>query len=362
MRKWVSHDIDLCIGCNRCMEACPVTKKHITIADLNMATEPETEVPQNIIDFSFNCVQCGRCVPVCPAGARRDYMVLFIKYKLRAQKPGKYDKYIQIKDQDKRGFELMKQKLYTTYMKLKHRDLRQYMGSVPSENKEILFYPGCYINSPEVIRRTMKLLNFVGTPYNILGGLNTCCGIPHLLIGEFELAEKNMDLLHAKINRSTPKIVITGCAECFEALVRIKAKHKTEYDILTVTEFLLTHRDKFPKVRLRPNITLHDSCRITRRYNRGEAPRKAIEMFSKLVEMENSREKTLCCYYWNMGHDGANDKNRKKRLNEARGKSKTLACDCITCYEKYVGLDDGIEVIDILELFEEALDKEGGAR
>ncbi len=357
MEEWVSRDIDLCIGCNKCMDACPVSKEPFTIGELNYATETGSEVPDRIREFAFNCVQCGRCVPVCPAGARRDYMVLYIKHKLRRSRPKEYMNYLTVKGPGKHGMELVKQKLYSNFQKIKHRDLSGFMETIPSKKMKVLFYPGCYIYLPGVIRRTIKVLDQVGEPMNILGGLATCCGVPQLLQGDFDLADEYIDRLHAKIMTSEPEVVITGCAECLEALFRIKAKHGAEFEALTVVEYLLRHSEKFPLEKIRGKVTLHDSCRITRRYNRGEAAREALGYFTDFVEMKNSGEKTLCCYYWNMGYDDANEKNRKKRIGEAGDVAPVMACDCISCYERYKEAEGGVEVIDILELFEEAIEK-----
>ena len=356
MGRWVKKDIDLCIGCNRCMEACPVSKEKFTIGQLNHATEEGTRVPARIKTFAFNCVQCGRCVPVCPAGARRDYMVLFLRHKLKAEKPRAYTKYLAMKGPFVSGMGKGKQKIYATTRKLANRDLASFMETTPSKRTDVLFYPGCYVYNTNVVRRTLKLLRHVGVPHEVLGGLNSCCGVPQLLQGEFELADRCLDALHERVMKSSPKVVITACAECLEALLRIKLKFREDFEVLTVVEYLLRHIDRFPEIRLREKVTLHDSCRVTRRYRRGGAARQAIARFAKLEEMENSGSETMCCYYWNQGHDPANETHRLQRLEEAKTQAKTMVCDCISCYERYIKPDAGVEVIELLQLFEEALD------
>ena len=355
MTRWVSRDIDLCIGCNRCMEACPVSKEHFSIGELNVATEVGTEVPESIREFAWNCVQCGRCVPVCPAGARRDYMVLFIKHKLRGQKPKSYEKYLNIKGPFLGSLGRIEQKLYVVAQKAKHRDIARFMETLPSEKAPVLFYPGCYVYNTELVRRSLLLLDHVGEPYAVLAGLSTCCGVPQLLQGEFELADNCIDSLHEKIKKSAPTTVITACAECFEALLRIRAKFDEEFEVLTVAEYLLRYIDRFPEIALREKLTLHDSCRITRRYKRGGAAREMLSRFGEFVEMENARDATMCCYHWNHGHDPANVSHRRHRLAEAKECAPTMVCDCITCYEEYIEPDTGVEVLELLQLFEEAL-------
>jgi len=362
MVEWVSRDIELCIGCKRCMEACPVTKKHFGIGELNHATEVGTGVPESIKEFAWNCVQCGRCVPVCPAGARRDYMVLFIKHKLRGEAPRSYKRYLAIKGPFPGIPGKIGQTIYAMTQKRKHRGLARFMETLPREKTPLLFYPGCYVYVADVMKRTLRLLDHVGKPYAVLGGLTTCCGIPQLLHGEFELADRCLDALHEKIMPGDPSIIITACAECFEALLRIKAKFGEDFEVLTVAEYLLRHADRFPAVRVREKVTLHDSCRLARRYRKGNVAREVVARFAGLEEMERTRENTMCCYYWNHDLDPANHQHRVERTAEAGRKAQAMVCDCISCYDEYIKDDYGIEIIELLHLFEESLETGAGRK
>ncbi|HET7640215.1 MAG TPA: 4Fe-4S dicluster domain-containing protein, partial [Ktedonobacteraceae bacterium] len=62
----VRFEIDMCIGCDRCMRACPVPlSAMVNIADLNRATISD-EIAPHVARFTEECVMCGSCVPVCP--------------------------------------------------------------------------------------------------------------------------------------------------------------------------------------------------------------------------------------------------------------------------------------------------------
>lgn len=78
----VRFEIDMCIGCDRCMRACPVPlSTTVNIADLNRATISD-EVPAHVARFTEECVMCGSCVPVCPVDNHRDLLMLSLKQRL----------------------------------------------------------------------------------------------------------------------------------------------------------------------------------------------------------------------------------------------------------------------------------------
>ncbi len=78
----VKFEIDMCIGCDRCMDACPVpVSSLVTIAQLNRATISE-EVAPDVARFTHECIMCGSCVPVCPVDNHRDLLMLSLKERL----------------------------------------------------------------------------------------------------------------------------------------------------------------------------------------------------------------------------------------------------------------------------------------
>src|SRR5947199_6768346 len=78
----IRFEIDMCIGCDRCMRACPVPlSSKIPIAELNRATVSDQISPQ-IARFTTECVMCGSCVPVCPVDNHRDLLMLSLKQRL----------------------------------------------------------------------------------------------------------------------------------------------------------------------------------------------------------------------------------------------------------------------------------------
>ncbi|MEO8956769.1 MAG: cyclic nucleotide-binding domain-containing protein [Ktedonobacteraceae bacterium] len=87
----IRFEIDMCIGCDRCMRACPVPlSSQVTIADLNLATISD-EVTPHLARFTDECVMCGSCVPVCPVNNHRDLLMLSLKQRLGLSWDGNVD-------------------------------------------------------------------------------------------------------------------------------------------------------------------------------------------------------------------------------------------------------------------------------
>jgi Fe-S-cluster-containing hydrogenase component 2/CRP-like cAMP-binding protein len=87
----VRFEIDMCIGCDRCMRACPVPlSSSINIAELNHATITD-EVSPLVKRFTDECVMCGSCVPVCPVNNHRDLLMLSLKQRLGIAWDGQVD-------------------------------------------------------------------------------------------------------------------------------------------------------------------------------------------------------------------------------------------------------------------------------
>jgi NADPH-dependent 2,4-dienoyl-CoA reductase/sulfur reductase-like enzyme/Fe-S-cluster-containing hydrogenase component 2/CRP-like cAMP-binding protein/pSer/pThr/pTyr-binding forkhead associated (FHA) protein len=77
--KRVQFEIDMCIGCDRCMAACPIPlSAQVSISDLNQATI-SPEVAPHVARFTDECILCGSCVPVCPVDNHRDLLMLSLK-------------------------------------------------------------------------------------------------------------------------------------------------------------------------------------------------------------------------------------------------------------------------------------------
>lgn len=87
----VRFEIDMCIGCDRCMRACPIPMSSmVNIVDLNRATISD-DIASHVARFTDECVMCGSCVPVCPVDNHRDLLMLSLKQRLGVSWDGTVD-------------------------------------------------------------------------------------------------------------------------------------------------------------------------------------------------------------------------------------------------------------------------------
>ena len=354
----VDHELIQCISCHRCLDVCPIYDSSFSINELNHALHDDSSISSKIQKFVFSCFQCRQCVPVCPVGIHRDIFLLKLKNRLYFKRPWRYRRYLFIRGNHLSFVMRLIQKLFVALRRRRDPDLAQYMeASISSNNASILFYPGCYIYSPETIRLTLRLLNHVGKPYSMLAGVSFCCGLPHLLQGDFSKADACFRNLSSEIKRYNPKIIISGCAECLEALRLIASEYHMSYSIKSIAEYLMDHISRFPKIKVREAITLHDACRYSREEITSDSVRQIGNFFSIVHDMKKHKKEAACCAHWNFDVHKKNVNLRQQRLQEAAGTADTLVCDCLTCYEEFKKCSSNVEIIDVLQLFDEALDQ-----
>jgi len=352
----VMRELDSCVECNTCLDNCPVYSKNFSVKTLNNVIKKTTQISSDICDFTFACIQCRKCVPVCPEGLHRDEMVLMLKHALRHQKPRSYSRYVLIRGPKLSIFRAIIQGFFVFYQKLQNPKIKKYMESTEDKPNSLLFYPGCYIYSPNTINQTIKLLDHVGNPYSVLAGLTQCCGMPYYLQGDFQQTEKCLANLKKHLQIINPTVVISGCNECLEAIQLINKYFHTSYITKTVVEYLYDHIEEFPKKSNARVVTFQDACRYNRGASAGESSRKVIKHFGNIKEMKHTKTTAVCCAHWNFEAYNGNNKIRKDRLNEAKKAANQMACECLTCYERFSKIESDVKVIDVLDLFEQSLD------
>ena len=219
----------------------------------------------------------------------------------------------------------------------------------------MLYFRGCTAREKEtdISRATEKLLKLADIEYHILDD-EKCCGSVLLRTG-FEKQAKEQIKKNTEILKDEK--IITSCAGCYKTL-------KEDYDGLDVVhisqlldELIRENKLNFTKADFK--VTYHDSCHLGRHMDVFDEPRNAIESVADIVEMENSREDSLCCGAGGgvkSAYPEIADQMAKSRLAQARETGcETLVVSCPFC--KLNLENDEIEVLDLTEF----LVKYGGA-
>ena len=219
----------------------------------------------------------------------------------------------------------------------------------------MLYFRGCTAREKqtEISKATERLLDLAGVDYHVLDD-EKCCGSVLLRTG-FEKQAKEQIKKNTEILKDEK--IITSCAGCYKTL-------KEDYDGLDVVhisqlldELIRENKLNFTKADFK--VTYHDSCHLGRHMDVFDEPRNAIESVADIVEMENSREDSLCCGAGGgvkSAYPGIAGQMAKSRLAQARETGcETLVVSCPFC--KLNLENDEIEVLDLTEF----LVKYGGA-
>ena len=246
-------------------------------------------------------------------------------------------------------------------------DLKEKHG--PSHKAKTIYFAGCtasYVEN-DIGMASVRLLDAVGVDFSYLGEKESCCAIPMLMAGRWDVFEEIMRRNIQAVREAGANTVIASCPAC-DMMWRqvypvwakklgiqydIRAKHYSE----VVAEKIGTGEFAFPRKEGQlVTVTWHDSCHIGRVSHVYEPPRQLIQAIPNvnLVEMSHNREAAHCCgsVLTLMKEPPVAAEIGKTRLDEAveAGAGKVLAlCPCcefqlrVTAAKKQMP----IEVVDL---------------
>ncbi len=365
IKKYVDHCLARCRQCANCLAICPVMHPEEGIEDLNQVgigalnyhtdlSLKDHDIHKGFVKFIKECIQCGKCRNDCPASNFRDVMVLWQKYQLKDTPPVTTD-HFQYRGGVQPFIKNIGINLFNIFKGVGMKELSKHVDKTELRQCDTLFYFGCYIFSPTKLpAKTLKLANHLGMDYEVIGGLRSCCGWPQYLAGDFERAEELFEDLYALIKKVNPKQIITGCAECYAAIWRLKNTKEESYEPLTTSQWLSKNMDKLGLSKEQEKITFHDACHLVRKIGNNEEARTVLNEMANLVEMEQNRKQSLCCgyYQFNINPPQVESLRAKKLVMAKATGAEKMAVECVTCLESYQPLAKkmGIEVVDVVDM------------
>jgi CRP-like cAMP-binding protein/Fe-S-cluster-containing hydrogenase component 2 len=287
----VQFEIDMCIGCDRCMRACPVPlSSKIAIADLNRATVSD-RIPPQIARFTTECVMCGSCVPVCPVDNHRDLLMLSLKQRLGIDWNGGADM-TQIQSQLPSGWDLPR-----ILQRLREQPMFQDTEQVPDN-----YLLHCLATSKLItLAQGQEILRegeFGRDIYLILKGqvelsLNNADGqsmpISILQRGEY-MGEQSMLTGQPRsftARTQKPSLLLQVPEQVMQHLIEISPAVQAFFDQVNTPHFVETVLKRLPLFQGIANTDLHQIIERMQlvRYERGE------KLFDEVTRPEEAKQK-----------------------------------------------------------------------
>jgi Fe-S oxidoreductase len=363
------YHLNLCIQCGTCTGGCPVKfRSPLNIRRLVRQTA-YIDNPSSLLKRPelWACTTCSTCSIRCPTGVKNVDLIMAIRNFL-AQK-GEIPSTIR----DALENTLLQGNPWGRFRDRRAdwaKDLE--VKTLGETTAETLLYVGCAPSyDPRVQNVSMalvKILQRAEIDFGILGKKESCCGNEIRRMGEEALFKKLAKDNIALFKKFGIKRIITISPHCFNAFkndypdLGIPVQHYTQVmaDLLEMGKLKISRA-------VETSATYQDPCFLGKQNQIFDEPRKILASIPGLefVEMERSRQRSLCCEGGGgrMWAEGGTEgkRNGEIRIKEALSvgaKIITTSCPfCLLTLEdavKISGLGDQIVVKDISELVVEA--------
>ncbi len=369
------HNLFACIQCGKCTGGCPMATK----TSLN---------PRNLIyrllvagngfdiegrDELWDCTTCNTCASRCPKLVNPMEAVIAMR--------SAFVEKGRVHPNVKTALESTFRHGNPLTMPREDRGLWADGLSIKpfEEGTEYLYYVGCTPSYDprvqKVAQSLVRLIQQAGLSFGILGSEESCCGSEVRRLGEAGLFEMVVEETTETYNGLGVEKMFTTSPHCFNAFkndyaaILGKEKHKLQVQHYTqILAGLLERGELKLNGTLEKTITYHDPCYLGKHNGVFDEPRTVLSSIPgvKLVEMDRSREKSLCCEGGGgrMWLEGTNPGTRlaQQRVQEALDTgAEILATACPFCLltldeaVKHLNAQEKIQVMDIAELAAQVL-------
>ncbi|AHF06995.1 LUD domain-containing protein [Desulfitobacterium metallireducens] len=345
LEKAEEGGLSLCIGCQKCVKACPVQMRTPDMIWKLRQKAVTNEGLSKTKNFVFSALTRKQILPL-------------------VSKLGTLFGGVILEDANKG----MTSRVALNSMGMpKERVLPRFKGKTFAETaqpkmiinpvKKVGFFPGCVVNYTDTDLGE-ALLHVLGEN-NVevkIGKEDLCCGIPSIVSGDLahakEMALKNINAYSA-FDIDALAFVCPSCAVAFkeeypklfaDASPEIREKvQKLASKVKDINEFLLHDIElKLPEQEVTEIVTYHDPCHLARSLNIKEEPREILQKIQgvKFVEMKDA---DMCCGFG--GSFSLSFYELSHRINEDKldniddTQATTLATSCPGCM---IHFQDGI--------------------
>ncbi len=362
-----------CFQCGVCTAICPLgLVKGETISIRKMVRQAQLGLP-GWADGLWECTTCLWCQSRCPHEVDITKAILGLRglaWKEREVPEGLptllWDIYF---DGNAWGRPPSERPLWTKGMTVKEF----------SPDDEILLYVGddaAYDRRiQKVARALVSLFEAAGVTFGTLGEREPSCGDAVRSVGHDQYAAEIIDANSRLFQEAGVKTIVTVSPHSYDMFANHYPNLSGDFRPLHYSQYLLEliegERLKFEN-ELPLKVTYHDPCYLSRRNGICDEPRQVLQSIPglELLEMERSREDTLCCgggggRMWM--ETAAGERFSDLRIPEAAetGAEVVVTCcpHCLSCLEDSLNVVDKskLRVMELAEVAHLALQSEAVA-
>jgi Fe-S oxidoreductase len=362
-----------CIQCGRCTGGCPVSMKTaLNIRGIIYEALIEDTIEVSGMEVLWDCTNCLTCTTRCPKDIKPADVIIGLRGYIVGEGKGVPPR---VRDAlmsaftrgNTLGFATEGRDGWTEGLDFEVTNV------LDTGQTDLLFYIGCtpaYDPRVQPVTRALAtLFHRADIEFGTMGIDEMCCGNEIRRIGEAEGFADMVEGFHEMLQEFGAQRMVAVSPHCFNAFhneygeMPFQVQHYTQL----LTELLDGGKLTFQN-EVRKKVTYHDPCFLGKHNNIYDEPRHILRSIPGLEfeDLDRSRERSVCCEGGG-GRMWAEGTNIEERLAHQRVRdavelgAEVLAVACPFCLltledaVKILGLDDRIQVMEIMELVAQAI-------
>ncbi len=348
------YEMNLCYQCDLCEDVCPITK-------VEAGPNPDgVDTRNSNLNLVYNiwqgrhdgvamgsCLSCDACSQVCPQDKEYSPYVLAqrtdVEWYDRTQIPHQVLSHVleaELEETDPTAAVVLPSEMVAGKDKIAY-----YPGCVDYYDMEMKF---SHENSGaarhgQIADAALRVMKHVGlNPVYLDRAVFKCCGHDQLWQGRTKAFEEFRRYNLQLFEQSGLDIIVCTCAECTRAFkIDYNLQETLGIRVMHFSEFMneFDQRLQFKKDLPTTTVTYHDPCRLSRHLGIINEPRNLIHQVpsTRMVEMERSRENSMCCGISSMMYCNERTKAiRTERVEEAMATgAQVMLLGCPKCYTHF---------------------------
>jgi Fe-S oxidoreductase len=357
-----------CIQCGRCTGGCPVSMKTaLNIRGIIYEALIEDFLDPTLMPVLWDCTNCLTCTTRCPKDIKPADVIIGLRGYIVGEGKGVPPR---VRDAlmsaftrgNTLGFATEGRDGWTEGLDFEVPNV------LDTGETDLLFYVGCtpaYDPRVQPVTRALAtVFQRAGIEFGTMGIDEMCCGHEVRRIGEAEGFDDMVEGFHEMRQEFQAQRMVAVSPHCFNAFhneygeLPFPVQHYSQL----LVELLDQGKLALPN-EVRKKVTYHDPCFLGKHNQIYDEPRHILRSIPgvEFEDLDRSRERSVCCEGGG-GRMWAEGTNIEERLAHQRVRdavdlgAEVLAVACPFCLltledaVKILGLDDKLQVMDIMEL------------